>query len=137
MKDPVVVPWRDRLSRALMLVVALGASVAFASVTWAVAASAETQAPEISRALGYLAFSAIFILLALRPRQHPGLWEISFLGALALGLSADVAAVDAVIALVIGTCYFLTRGYLAWNVAEPHVTRAAGTTHVMSHLPSA
>jgi hypothetical protein len=89
---------------------------------------------EIWRMVGYLAFTVIFILLAMRPRRHPGLWELSFfhkagvaafLVAIAPTASPGVVVLDAVLALVIGVCYFLTRGYLAWSVAEP--TTASGT----------
>jgi hypothetical protein len=135
-KDLVVVaPWRDRVANALMLVAVLAASFAFASSTRAVAAaSPDTLVVEIWRMLGYLVFAAIYVLLAMRPRFHPGLWELSFfhragvalfLLAVAPGVSAGIAAVEAAIAAIIAASYFLAKGYLAWNVAEPDVISAS------------
>jgi len=141
MEKRTIEPWRDRIAKALMLTLALGASVAFASSSRAVtAALTETKALEIWRMLGDLAFSAIFILLALRPRRQPGLWEISFfhyagvsafLVAIAPSGSANGVVIDAVIATVIGACYFLTKGYLAWNVAEPETRGRGYEAHVL------
>jgi hypothetical protein len=81
---------------------------------------------QIWKMLGYLAFAVIFVLLAMHPRRHPGLWELAFLhyGALFLaavlpGVPGKVVVADAVIAIVVGGCYFLTKGHLAWRVVEP------------------
>lgn len=121
--------WRDRAAKALMLTLALGASIAFAASSRAVAAAAPGMiALEVWRMIGDLALSAVFIILALRPRQQAGLWEIAFfhyagvavfLAVLAPGAFGVVALVDALIAATVAASYILARGYLAWNVSEP------------------
>jgi hypothetical protein len=137
MLDPIVAPWRDRLSNALMLIVALGASLAFASASRALtAASPDARAMEIWRMLGYLAFAVIFILLAMHPRRYHGLWELSFLhyGSLFLAavvpgvtaVSGKIIVLDALTAVVIGASYFLTKGYLAWKSVEVSTHRMTG-----------
>ena len=145
MNDSSVAPWRDKVAKAVMLTLALAASIAFASASRAVtAAPPETKAVEIWRMLGYLVFSAIFILLALRPRKHPGLWELSFLHkagvaafliAVSPRVSAGVAAMDGVLALAIAVCYVLTKGYRAWNVTEPRAAIRAATRRVSHPVP--
>ncbi len=68
---------RDRIALGLMLVSALGALYALATAIGATsAAGPATQQVEAWRALGYLMFAAIFVLLGLWPRRYPYLWEV-------------------------------------------------------------
>lgn len=118
--------WQDRLGRGLMWLAALGALAAFASA-WAVVnrATSETIWVETWRLFGFLVFTGMFVLLALRPRNAAGVWELAFFHKAAMAVSAlfladaDGAAlagtIDAVLAIVILLAYILTRGWIAWK----------------------
>jgi ABC-type uncharacterized transport system YnjBCD permease subunit len=67
----------------------------------------------------------MFVLLALRPRNSAGVWELAFFHKAAMAVSAlflsgaEGAAlagtIDAVLAAVIAVAYVLTRGWTAWK----------------------
>jgi hypothetical protein len=60
-----------------MLLSALGALYAFVTAIGAtIAAGPATQQVEAWRALGYLMFAALFVLLGCWPRRYPYLWEV-------------------------------------------------------------
>jgi hypothetical protein len=118
--------WQDRLGRGLMWLATLGALSAFASGFSAVNnATPATIWVETWRMFGFLVFAGMFVLLALRPRNSAGIWELAFFHKAAMAISAlflsgaEGAAmagiIDAVLAAVIATAYVLTRGWVAWK----------------------
>jgi hypothetical protein len=118
--------WQDRLGRRLMWLAALGAFAAFISGVSAVnSATPETVWVETWRMFGFLVFAGMFVLLALRPRNSAGVWELAFFHKAAMSISAlflsgaEEAAmagtIDAVLAVLIAMAYILTRGWMAWK----------------------
>jgi hypothetical protein len=118
--------WQDRLGRGLMWFAAFGAFSAFASAVPAVtSATSSTVWIETWRMFGFLVFTGMFVLLALRPRNAAGLWELAFFHKAAMAISAlflsgakDAAmagTIDGVLAVLIAIAYLLTRGWLAWR----------------------
>ena len=118
--------WRDRLGRGLMWLAALGALSAFASGIAAVNnATPETIWVETWRLFGFLVFTGMFVLLALRPRNSAGVWELAFFHKAAMAISALFLSgaqgaamsgtIDAVLALLIAMAYIFTRGWMAWK----------------------
>ena len=117
---------QDRLGRGLMWFAALGALAAFASAFAAVNnATPETIWVETWRLFGFLVFTGMFVLLALRPRNSAGMWELAFFHKTAMAVSAlflsgakDAAmagTIDAVLAILIAMAYIFTRGWMAWK----------------------
>src|SRR5574342_38814 len=81
--------WQDRLGRGLMWLAGLGALSAFVSGMAAVNnATTETIWVETWRLFGFLVFTGMFVLLALRPRNSPGVWELVFFHKAAMAISA-------------------------------------------------
>jgi hypothetical protein len=118
--------WQDRLGRGLMWLAALGAFSAFASAFASVnSATPETIWVETWRLFGFLVFAGMFVLLALRPHNSAGVWELAFFHKAAMAVSAlflsgaEGAAlagtIDAVLAAVIAVAYVFTRGWTAWK----------------------
>ena len=118
--------WQDRLGRGLIWFAALGALSAFASAIPAVtSASSDTIWIETWRMFGFLVFTGMFIVLAIRPRNSAGVWELAFFHKAAMALSGlvlssakDVAmagTIDGVLAVLIAMAYLLTRGWMAWK----------------------
>ena len=118
--------WQDRLGRGLMWLAALGALLAFASGFASVnAATSETVWVETWRLFGFLVFAGMFVLLALRPRNSAGIWELAFFHKTAMAISALVlsgakdagmaGAVDGVLAILLLIAYICTRGWVAWK----------------------
>lgn len=118
--------WQDRLGRGLMWLAALGALAAFASGFVAVKdATPETIWMETWRMFGFLVFTGMFVLLALRPRNSAGIWELAFFHKTAMAVSAlflsgakeaaMAGTIDAVLAVIIAIAYILTRGWMAWK----------------------
>lgn len=118
--------WQDRLGRGLMWFAALGALFAFVSAFSAVSkATSETIWVETWRLFGFLVFAGMFVLLALRPRNSAGVWELAFFHKTAMAISAfllsgaEEAAVagtiDTILAVLIAIAYICTRGWMAWK----------------------
>jgi len=118
--------WQDLLGRGLMWLAALGAFAAFASAFAGISSAApETLWVETWRLFGFLVFTGMFVLVALRPRRSAGVWELAFFHKAAMGVSAlflpgadgaaQAGAIDAVLAAIILAAYILTRGWLAWK----------------------
>lgn len=118
--------WQDRLGRGLMWLAALGALAAFTSGFAAVNnAAPETVWVETWRMFGFLVFTGMFVLLALRPRNSAGIWELAFFHKTAMAVSAlflsgakeaaMAGTIDAVLAVIIAIAYILTRGWMAWQ----------------------
>ena len=121
-------PIRDRIAAVLMGLAALAAFYAFiTSIGVARAASPETQQVEWWRVLGFLFFSAAFVLLAIWPRRYPGLWELIILDKAALTIveiiliqnqaanAAPAASADAILTVILLAAYLLSRGYRSWK----------------------
>ncbi|MBN2115584.1 MAG: hypothetical protein JW730_03385 [Anaerolineales bacterium] len=117
---------QDRLGRGLMWLAALGALAAFVSALAGISSAApETLWVETWRLFGFLVFTGMFVLLALRPRKSAGVWELAFFHKAAMGVSAIflanaegaalAATIDAVLAVVILAAYILTRGWMSWK----------------------
>jgi hypothetical protein len=119
---------RDRLAMIIMLIASLGAVIAFlGAVPTALDAGSSTVIVETWRTLGFLVFSGLFLLLALRPRQYPGLWELAIFhkggmaiiaALLARGDVTDagsVAIFDGILLIVILVAYILSKGYTSWQ----------------------
>ena len=118
--------WQDRLGRGLMWLAALGALSAFISAFAAVnSATPETIWVETWRLFGFLVFAGMFVLLALRPRNSAGIWELAFFHKAAMAISAlflsgakgaaMAGTIDAVLAVLIALAYIFTRGWMAWK----------------------
>lgn len=118
--------WQDRLGRGLMWLAALGALSAFAFGLAAVNnATPETIWVETWRVFGFLVFTGMFVLLALRPRTSTGVWELAFFHKTAMAVSAlflsgakgaaMAGTIDAVLAFLIVMAYIFTRGWMAWK----------------------
>ena len=118
--------WQDRLGRGLMWLAALGALSAFAAGFAAVSnATPETIWVETWRMFGFLVFTGMFLLLALRPRNSAGMWELAFFHKTAMAVStlflydakgaAMSGTIDALLAVLIATGYVLTRGWMGWK----------------------
>lgn len=118
--------WQDRLGRGLMWLAALGALSAFVSAFPAVNAAASTTIwVETWRLFGFLVFTGMFVLLAIRPRNSAGVWELAFVHKAAMAISALVlsgakdavmaGSIDGVLAILLAVSYVCTRGWTAWR----------------------
>lgn len=118
--------WQDRLGRGLMWLAALGALSAFASGFASVnAVTSETVWVETWRLFGFLIFTGMFVLLALRPRKSAGIWELAFFHKAAMAISAlflsgakeavMAGTIDGVLAILLLVAYILTQGWLSWK----------------------
>jgi hypothetical protein len=118
---------RDRIALGLMLLSALGALYAFVTAIGATsAAGPATQQVEAWRALGYLMFAALFVLLGCWPRRYPYLWEVVIVNKAALTVveivligkgAADAqssALADGILTVLLVAAYLLSRGYASW-----------------------
>jgi hypothetical protein len=121
--------WRDTVVRVVLVLLAVGAVVAFFGGLSSAQETADgTRWVESWRAVGFLTFAALFVLVALRPRGVPGVWEILLANKTALAITAlfesnaderSAGLVDAVLALLIAVAYVLARGWMAWSKREP------------------
>lgn len=118
--------WQDRLGRGLMWLAALGALAAFVSGLASLStAASETIWVETWRLFGFLVFTGMFALLALRPRRSAGIWELAFFHKAGMAVSAlflsgakeaaPAGAIDGGLAILIVIAYVLTRGWMAWK----------------------
>ena len=113
----------------LLLLAALGALFSFVDAVGAtMVADPETRVTESWRMYGFVVFAGLFVLLAFRPRRSPGIWELVIFHKTAVAVMAaalvrggaedavTVAAADGVLAVVLITAYFLSRGYSDWTM---------------------
>ena len=77
-------------------------------------------------------FAGLFVLLALRPRAMPGVWELAIFDKAALTLTAMtwlsaeppvadaavVVTVDGALTVLLVAAYLLTRAWTAWRPAR-------------------
>jgi hypothetical protein len=116
-------------ARVLMGPAALGAlGAAVSSIQVVQDAGPETLIVEVWRLVGFILFSGLFALLAYRPLQYAGVWEMVIFNKLALTIAAltyasdadgarEVALVDGILTGVLLTAYVLSRGWRAWSYA--------------------
>ncbi|WP_247003432.1 hypothetical protein [Halosolutus gelatinilyticus] len=119
--------WRRSAATGILVLAALGALYAFvAAIPTVRAASPETVVVESWRLFGFLVFAGLFLLLAYRPDQYPGVWELVIFHKAALavylaGFGTDavdgpaVAATDGALAIALVVAYLLVEGYRNWD----------------------
>lgn len=124
----------DLVGRGLAALAALATGVAFVNgVLLSINAADDRLFIEGWRVSSFGIFAALFALLAIRPRQTAGVWEIVLAGKAALvvfgALIGDVpearlsAIIDFGLVAVVATAYVLCRGWLAWRPATTNPTR--------------
>jgi hypothetical protein len=116
---------RDRLGSALLVLAAVGALVGgILGITDLGDVGSQVQRYTTWHAFGLLTFAGIFLLLAVRPRSYPGIWELAIVNKAALGTAwfferdADHAAdgvVDIIRGGVLVVAYTLTRAWTGWH----------------------
>lgn len=118
---------RDRAARFLMAVAAVGAAGATVSAVFTVLGSDDaTRVVETWRLYGFMVFTGLFALLALKPRDYRGIWELVILNKGALTFTAllyifaggahgaiMVVIADGVLTVMLVTAYILCRGWRA------------------------
>jgi hypothetical protein len=71
--------WKDRLGRALMALLVALTIVAFVDgIRRMRIATTDRIWIETWRTFAYMMFAGLFALLALRPRNSPAIWELTF-----------------------------------------------------------
>ncbi|MGC4812171.1 hypothetical protein ACLQ29_16745 [Micromonospora sp. DT228] len=124
----------DRIGRGLAAVAALATLGAFVNgVLLTLNAPDDRLFIEGWRVSSFAIFAGLFALLAIRPRQSAGVWEIVLAGKTALvvfGLAiGDVAEarlsafIDIGLVAVVAAAYVLCRGWLAWRPTTTNPTR--------------
>jgi hypothetical protein len=119
----------DNIGRAIMVLAALGALGAFWSGVQGVGAAGPDRIwIEGWRMFGFLVFSGLFGLLAWRPRNLPGIWELAIghkLAMVGFGIAVGPVAeanlagrVDLILVLLIGLAWWLCRGWKSWGTAS-------------------
>src|SRR5215831_11544334 len=120
---------RDKLGRAVMLLLLVLSLGAFADGLRRMAVAGSDRIwIETWRTFAYVVFSGLFAILAWRPRQSPGIWELVFahktavvLYGLTLGGVPEARAamaVDALLVLLTAVGWGLTRGWKSWQTAQ-------------------
>jgi len=119
---------REKFGRACITLVALLTVAAFADgVHRMVLAGTDRIWVETWRTFAYVVFAGLFSLLALRPRNMPGLWELTMahkfgVTLFGLWLGNDVPEVsvavkmDFVLVVLIACAWVSCRGWLSWKV---------------------
>ncbi|MBX7268633.1 hypothetical protein KIF24_23175 [Micromonospora sp. Llam7] len=124
----------DLAGRALAAVASLATVVALVNgVLLTINAPDDRLFIEGWRVSSFAIFAGIFALLAIRPRQSAGVWELVLAGKTALVVfgvmignvpEAQLSAViDFALVAVVATAYVLCRGWLAWRPATIGPTR--------------
>lgn len=129
---------RQRLAAAVLVLAALGAVASFIVAASDIRATGpEAFVVESWRMFGFLVFAGIYLLLAYRPKQYPGIWELVILHKVAVAIfllgagsgavgATSVAIIDGVLALALVGAYLLVGGYRNWSqlrrsAPEPNV----------------
>lgn len=120
-------PRRRKVAAGILVLAALGAIVSFVVAASSIhTAGSETFVVESWQLFGFLMFAGIFLLLAYRPDQYPGVWELVIfhkaavaifvlaVGSNAVG-AASVAIIDGILAIALIGAYLLVGGYRNWN----------------------
>ncbi|MCX5065856.1 hypothetical protein OOJ91_08175 [Micromonospora lupini] len=124
----------DLVGRGLAALASLATAVAFVNgALLTINASDDRLFIEGWRVSSFGIFAALFALLALRPRQTAGVWEIVLAGKAALvvfgALIGDVpearlsAIIDFGLVAVVAAAYVLCRGWLAWRPVTTNPSR--------------
>jgi hypothetical protein len=126
--------WKDRLGRGLMWLLAALAIVAFVEgIRGMGIATPDRIWVEAWRTFAYVTFAGLFALLALRPRNSPAIWELTFGHKLAvtlfgfwLGDSVPEVSVSGkvnlALSVMIAAAWVLCRGWMSWatwNATDP------------------
>lgn len=117
----------DRIGRGLLVLCALAALATFAAGFATIAAAPDDRlVVEAWRTFGFGIFAAMWVMLALRPRRSPGIWELVLLHKIALSVFAltvlpapgagEALVADASLVVVTVIAYVLCRGWLSWGV---------------------
>jgi hypothetical protein len=112
----------------LMISASIGAAAAFGGSVEAVRnAGAETFWVESWRMGGLFVFAGLFLMLAVKPRNLPGVWEAVFFHKVLMAVLAAFnpqvkdalvsGIIDAVLAVFILSAYILSKGWLSWKRA--------------------
>ncbi|MEV0109758.1 hypothetical protein AB0H42_25945 [Nocardia sp. NPDC050799] len=129
---------RSRLGRGLLWLAAAGAVASAATAVGGVAdAQPAVKVVETWRAYGYVIFAGLFALLALRPNDYRGVWELVILHKVALTVTAlvysrndaiegagAILVWDGGLSVVLLVAYLLCRGWSSW--AAPASARTSG-----------
>ena len=118
---------RDWAATVLTVACAVGVTFAAANAFGETQrASLQTEQVYAWRAMGFLMFDGVFVLLAIAPRRYPGLWELTITNKALLTLweasmipsgasdAASTAIADTVVVAFLAAAYVLARGYRAW-----------------------
>ncbi|UUZ81799.1 hypothetical protein LJK88_45770 [Paenibacillus sp. P26] len=118
-----------KIAKGIMWFCAIGAFAAFfTGFESAFSSENDHRIVELWRLLGFIVFTALFILLALRPSQYPGIWEVVIFHKLAMSVisfnllrdqvpdAGSVAIVDGILAVLLITAYFLSKSYTLWRL---------------------
>lgn len=116
----------DLIGRGLVGFAAAMTVVAFVNgVVMTINATGDRLFVEGWRVSSFAIFAGLFALLAVRPRQAAGVWELLIVGKSAVTvfgfLAGNVpearlsAVIDLALVAVVATAYFLCRGWLAWR----------------------
>ncbi|MEV6419268.1 hypothetical protein [Streptomyces sp. NPDC051662] len=124
----------DLIGRGLM---ALNSAVTFAvfinGFFLMADASDDRMMVEGWRTFGYLVFSAMWAMLAYRPRQVPAIWELVIFHKVAASILAytildttegmQSSITDSSVAVLTIFAYVVCRGWRSWRVLKPAVPR--------------
>lgn len=120
-------PWRRRTATVILVLAALGAIFAFVMAITSINSAGRALVVDKSwRMFGLLVFAGLFVLLAYRPRQYPGVWELVifhkaatavFVGVFATNAvgATTTAVTDGVLAVGLIGAYLLVKGYESWS----------------------
>lgn len=123
---------RDRVGRVLLWIAALGAAgAAVSAISIVLGADGTTKVVETWRLYGFVVFTGLFVLLALRPLAYSGVWELAVFNKLALTVTAlayaahggisgtgSIIAWDGGLSLVLIAAYVSCRGWTAWSAPQ-------------------
>ena len=119
--------WRRRTASAILVLATLGAFTAFVMAISSVGSVGSALiVDKVWRMFGFLVFAGLFLLLAYRPRQYPGVWELVifhkaattlFVGVFATNAvgAATTAVTDRMLAIGLIGAYLLVKGYENWS----------------------
>lgn len=117
--------WRRKTAKVILVLSALGAIFAFVMALSSIrSVGPDVFATKSWRMFGLLVFAGLFLLLAYRPRQYPGVWELVifhkavtavFVGVFGSGGATTTVVADSVLAIALFGAYLLVRGYENWT----------------------
>ncbi|WP_238717450.1 hypothetical protein [Natronorubrum halophilum] len=88
--------WKRRVASGLLVLTALGAVLSFAAAAASIQSTrADAAVAATWQMFGFLVFAGLFVLLAYRPHQYPGVWELVIFHKAATALYLAIFASDA------------------------------------------